>query len=519
MLWWWWWRFQCAILQFSGILLLITTTRPTWAWISCPPDLGGGICPNDNICCPTNTTGMSACITGGKKNNNLHLEQSVGGGGGCCNRAGGCGRNYTCGMDIFGHDICEMTPGTDTDGPPILPRYKPCILPAQAFQQVYGLKIPFTTTPTTKKVPVAAYFSSLGSLTTRDPELLRQQAEVQTIVISIHGSERTADDYLCATQAALPPETNQNRFMVLAPWFLAPQDGPIDIHDEDWEFKSNPVIVPLRWLETNDMECHAWRYGADSLKPFSISSFTVLDSLLDVLWESRSTRFPQLQRILVTGHSAGGQYTHRWALLSNHFLFATNMDFRVVVANPRSFCYLDAQRYITSMQGYAQWQIPSTLETWPCPLYNHWPWGWDNQTAQREYFFETPYKDVAISLAGGLKALIQRYAHRSVVYLSGQLDVETNGYCMDLFQGIFRRERSRRYFLYLQNYFSTQLAQYRIEVPGVHHDHSLLYQSPEGQVALFGNSSEVLHLQKRQMEGVENVAPTTNSAQQQSSVL
>ena len=106
---------------------------------------------------------------------------------------------------------------------------------------------------------------------------------------------------------------------------------------------------------------HTWRYGAESISDVNynnnatISSFGAMDVLLESLCDRK--RFPNLQRIVVTGHSAGGQFVHRWALSSNSWCFGDGQyahrwapksdlpNVRTVVANPRSFTYLDNRRY------------------------------------------------------------------------------------------------------------------------------------------------------------------------------
>ena len=93
-----------------------------------------------------------------------------------------------------------------------------------------------------------------------------------------------------------------------------------------------------------------------------------------------------------------------------------------------------------------------------------------------------------------------------MIYLSGEEDVLFNGDCNDRIQGPNRRVRSERYYDALQQYYpsttpttttshqnigSTSLRRsphrhQRFIVPNVPHNHCLMYQSVQGQTALFG---------------------------------
>ena len=176
----------------------------------------------------------------------------------------------------------------------------------------------------------------------------------------------------------------------------------------------------------------------------------------------------------MAGHSAGGQYVQRWALLSG--VQPRRLDVRTVVANPRSFCFLDDRRFVNGT-----FRVPPVDLVAACPDYNAWEWGLDN-TANR---LPTPYKDRAIVAAGGTDAVVQRYQTRQVVCLAGELDLDESGNCRAMFQGKSRRERSQHFMASLR-YIYGRPAHHRLVVHGVHHDHCLMFQSPEGRQALFG---------------------------------
>jgi pimeloyl-ACP methyl ester carboxylesterase len=330
-----------------------------------------------------------------------------------------------------------------------------------------------------REEPQIPYYSTMGPLDGGDTATLAQHLMVETVVVVIHGSSRNADDYLCCTHSALPLKDSSplgnSTVMVIAPWLRTPLDPPAELVSPS---SSSGTAFALEWAEEGPIP-HTWRYGADAINTAtSFSAYAVVDSLLEQLQRDR-VRFPHLRRVVVTGHSAGGQYTQRWALLSNSPALKVSQSrfhVRIVVANPKSFCFLDNRRY---MNG--RLQVPPDEHVQHCTDYNQWEWGLSNDTQ----VLPTPYKDHSIIAAGGVEAIKSRYPTRDVVYLAGELDVERNGDCRDRFQGRFRRERSQHFMASLREIYKRPV-HHRLVVHGVHHDHCLMFQSPEGREALFG---------------------------------
>ena len=129
------------------------------------------------------------------------------------------------------------------------------------------------------------------------------------------------------------------------------------------------------------------------------------------------------------------------------------------------------------------------------PHYNQWEWGLDDGGP-----IEVPYRK---SVANNGTELVERFLlHRKVVYLAGGADrcnvsgMDRTGWCyshgletecVDELQGPNRRKRSRRYFKSLQRLLIMQSAgsrgppsHVRFLVPGVGHDHALMFQSEVG---------------------------------------
>lgn len=246
--------------------------------------------------------------------------------GACCDDDGvgltGCGDGYRCVMNSTTTNLrlgkgekhqglCErIDPHYDGEKPkpPILPRYRLCTLPKEVLENVYGLPMIDAKSPTRVN---AAYFSTMGSLDTNDPREMTRHQHVKTVFIVVHGSGRTAEDYLCGASSSLPKEQqdpNNATMMVLSPWFLDPQDDKDEIYntyDADGNIVFHhdyPEKLPnntLRWVEEGPVIYHTWRYGANAINA-SISSFAVIDRMVERLVED-PVRFPSLERVLVAG--------------------------------------------------------------------------------------------------------------------------------------------------------------------------------------------------------------------------
>lgn len=437
------------------------------AWEQCPMD---GVCPTSNTCCQ-GSDGTTTCITAQVGSS----ETAV-----CCRDGGdednprgmistGCGPGYLC-VSTSNRSFCQLN-STSTSKPTVLPRYQLCQAPNDGVTQLHAL-------PIRSNLPKLAYYSNMGSIL--DMGKSRAQTIDQVLII-IHGSGRNADDYLCCGMSSVANYQQQTNstILVVAPYFLAP--GDIDNDD-----------MLLTWNETGPGIPHSWRYGANSLVG-NVSSYEAMDAMVETIIRQS----PNVQRIMVPGHSAGGQFTHRWALLSTRksiwektchhgsTTISTSRSkhcpivIRVVVANPRSFCYLDERRYDNETGMLA---VPSSYRISRCPGYNSWEWGLDTRHSR----LPAPYVEEVIRRIG-VEGLQQQYAQRNVVYLAGSLDVlKVHAECEDDgFQGLNRFQRSQWFYSSLEQVYGRPVHQ-RLVAKGVPHDHCLMFQSDAGQRALFG---------------------------------
>jgi len=383
-----------------------------------------------------------------------------------------------------------------------------------------------------------------------------QHADVTTAVIGIHGSGRDAGSYLCAmiaavadiassleiderlqdlgrmekefhldsssiastlrgrrrvqdgvednmttkttTEASTNNLAKKEEILVVAPWFLSPADGqPVS--------SSSSHLPFLQWVDRSPI-AHTFRYGAESIgvsidndensendgktKSTTISSYGAMDVLLETLCNKEN--YPNLERIVIAGHSAGGQFVHRWGLSSDSWCFGdgernnhpvvgddseSNVDLpsiRVVAANPRSYAYLDERRYLPATTddvplvedeggegstlspfNELEFRSPTSSELNDCQEYNQYCWGLeDNPNVPAPYITNNVNKLMTSDdNVHDNTDLFCRYASRDILYLSGERDTKQLGNQIcdeDGYQGPSRRERSERFYASLQ---------------------------------------------------------------------
>lgn len=288
------------------------------------------------------------------------------------------------------------------------------------------------------------------------------QRPVKSAVLIFHGVQRNGDDYYAATARLLAASgVPEAEVMLIAPNFFTVADAKKHALDG----------LPL-WRGSH------WNRGDDAANwPWPLSSFQPLDDLLAALLDK--TRFPLLERIVVVGHSGGGQVVHRYAVLNNidETARAAGKRLSYVIANPSSYMYFTPDRPTANGKGFA----PSDAQV--CPDYNHYRYGPENlvrYAAQLDH-----------------AALFRRYAARDVTYLLGTADNDPAHPSLDLAcgaraGGAHRLERGRNYIRYERHLASStvKLNRRAFEVIDVAHDQARMFGSKCGAAILFGMAEE-----------------------------
>jgi pimeloyl-ACP methyl ester carboxylesterase len=242
------------------------------------------------------------------------------------------------------------------------------------------------------------------SLIYRSHPLEKKNTAITRATIVIHGQGRNADDYFRTGVAAAFLAGALDDTIVISPRF-ASNDGnckdKLDAGEVNWKCSGN-----------------SWRSGATALGRADLTSYDFVDEVLRKL--ANKKMFPNLKTIVVSGHSAGGQYVARYAMSSKlHETLGVKVTY--VVSNPSSYAYLDDIR---------------PAEHGGCDAtYDQWPYGMNNR------------QGYAATLTTG--TMKDQYVSRPVSYLLGELDtLPLAGFdssCAAMAQGPNRLERGKAY--------------------------------------------------------------------------
>jgi hypothetical protein len=285
--------------------------------------------------------------------------------------------------------------------------------------------------------------------------------DIEAAVIVVHGLLRNADVYYANMMAAVRKAdagglVKATTTLVVAPQFLTQSDA-----------QAHHLPADAAYWTAN-----AWKGGEAALAPASKpGSFAALDALVERLADP--TRFPALRRMVVAGHSAGGQVLHRYAVVGRGDAAAKRIDVRFIVANPSSYLYLSKERPVDADGGFAPYDRAR------CPEFDDYRFGLNGSPP---HVTERSLDDV-----------VRDYKRRRVVYLLGTADNDPNHRVLDrscaaMAQGPHRLARGEAYHRYIVRFLGpgAERTHRKVLVEGVGHDHAGMWAAPAGQAALFG---------------------------------
>jgi pimeloyl-ACP methyl ester carboxylesterase len=289
------------------------------------------------------------------------------------------------------------------------------------------------------------------ALDVRNPAITRA-------LIMVHGAGRNADHYFETSTAAAFLAGALDNTIVLAPRFAASRDT----------VAANEVV----WPEGRN----SWRSGGMSPNNPTLSSFDFVDNLIKRLADKNI--FPNLTRIVVAGHSAGGQYANRYEM-SNKVHGTPGVSISYVVANPSSYAWPVADRPLPTGNadpngadkealGPNGEKVNSDFTYGPfssprAASYNKWPSGIEDRSGY---------------LAGmSDDQLRKQLAERPTTYLLGQVDVlPLGGFDSSpnaMAQGPTRRARGEAFFKYVNEKLGGK--HHAIIVPECGHNDRCIY--------------------------------------------
>ena len=302
---------------------------------------------------------------------------------------------------------------------------------------------------------------------------------ITRLLVMVHGKNRDADRYYSTAMAAAFLANALDNTVIVAPFMASSHPDCGD-----------PITPPQL-----DFSCvgDSWRAGAAALNNPHLTSFDFVDAILRKA--AADNMFPNLRRIVVAGHSAGGQFALRYAM-SNKVHGALGIQMSYVVANPSSYPWPDATRPLPVADGHPSvaeqaWQDQAphgqfkfgAADAAQCADFNHWPLG----LAGRNSTYIS-----AITNA----ALITQLTQRATTYVLGQIDVlPVAGFdssCAAMLQGATRRARGEAFFAYVQQRWH---AQHKLQiVPDCGHNARCVFTADEMLPILFPPADGVQQL-------------------------
>ena len=236
----------------------------------------------------------------------------------------------------------------------------------------------------------------------------RNEAITRALVV-VHGQGRNADGYFRSAVAAALLAGALDNTVVVSPRFASNQGNCHDKLDAQ----------EINWVCIGG---ESWRNGGGAVGNAAVTSFDMGDAIVQRL--VRKEVFPNLKRIVIAGHSAGGQYVGRYAM-ANQMHERAGVPVSYVVANPSSYTYPDALRPTVSAfptnvaalpPGYTAPRPdkpPAAFAPFRdaanCTTYDTWPYGYNGRTG---YSARVPPEQ-----------LTRQMVARPTTFMLGELDI------------------------------------------------------------------------------------------------
>src|SRR5579859_30200 len=271
-----------------------------------------------------------------------------------------------------------------------------------------------------------------------------RNSHIRRALIMVHGTNRNADHYFTTATGAAFLAGALGDTLVISPAF----------HSADRRCDDKLAPHEVSWCCGGD----SWRSGGMAASDPKLASFDFIDQILKELADKKT--FPNLKVIVVAGHSAGGQFVHRYEMANRiHETLGTPVAY--VVANPSSYAWPDATRALPVGDGapaaaVAGWnkETPHTdfsygpfADAAKVPNYDRWPFGLAARTAGYT--------------AGASDAQLKsQLAGRPTTYLLSQVDTLPLGGFDDsapaMAQGATRRVRGEAFVKFINEHLDAK---------------------------------------------------------------
>lgn len=278
--------------------------------------------------------------------------------------------------------------------------------------------------------------------------------------------------------------------------------------DPDCELNSTLIMAP-HFPQTNANLAHygldrstgliwrssQWKFGGPSENAGGLSSYDVMDRVIEYV--ATGGNFPNVEKIVIAGHSAGGQFVNRYAAATRigETISGSGVQMRYIVANPSSYLYFTDERVFPGTMNAFATPVPAFHDLCPdpyccpddpgpCPItYNDYIYGLGDGLND---YWQAVIDDI------GIEGVKLRYRNKSVAYLLGRLDTDScdpwlDRSCGALLEGRNRLERGLVYYNYIGHALGDSVYDhhylYTIENAG--HSSSAAWKSNVGRHRIF----------------------------------
>jgi pimeloyl-ACP methyl ester carboxylesterase len=268
------------------------------------------------------------------------------------------------------------------------------------------------------------------SLLYRSHPIETRNEQITRALIVVHGAGRNADDYFRTGVAAAFLAGALDDTIVIAPRFAS---------NEGRGCTDKLAANEINWRCGGD----SWRSGGAAVSDDKINSYDLMDEILRKL--AKKDVFPNLKAIVVSGHSAGGQYVTRYEM-ANQVHDQLGVPVTYVVSNPSSYGYPDANRPTARADGETPGFRPFG-DGRNCTTFDKWPYGFQN-------------RGNGYAAKIGDDQLRKQLAARPTVYLLGELDILPLGgfdsSCPAMAQGPTRLARGQAFGSYVNQKYGAK---------------------------------------------------------------
>ncbi len=287
--------------------------------------------------------------------------------------------------------------------------------------------------------------------------LNRTDTAVRTLLIFVHGLHRNAMGYFASAEDAVHSAGQKKTTLVIAPQYAVEED----LYDNG---------LGNRFLYWKRAE---WKDGWTSVTGdhrghnIGMSSYELMDSLITFVLTSG--KFPHIDKVVIAGHSAGGQFVQRYSAITPLPDLLPSFKFRFIVMNPSSYMYPDNRR----PGGDGTFVVPDSTG---CPAYDRYPKGLSELSTYAG--------------ATGADRIRHNMLQRDIVILLGADDTDIDDPDLDVscaanLQGNVRLARGLNFFSYISSFPEYGQKQYCNIVPRVGHSGKDIINSKEARKWIF----------------------------------